>query len=81
MRLAGLILIGALGLSVAAASAHAAPIVSDVSAPQHANIIRVAEGCGFGWHRNYWDDCVPNRFRAYRHRPDYIIEEWDEYDE
>lgn len=62
MRLAGLSLIGVLR----------------AAASNQANIIQVAESCGFGWHRNYWDYCVPNRFM--RHRPEYVIEEWDEYD-
>jgi hypothetical protein len=77
MRLPDLTFIGALGLVVAAASASAAPAVPGLSANHHANIIKVAQGCGFGWHRNFWGDCVPNRFGPFRPRPGYVIEEWD----
>ena len=80
MRPAGLSLIGALGLIVAAASANAAPTVPGPAASHQSNIIQVAGGCGFGWHPNYWGDCVPNRFMRHRPRADYVIEEWDEYD-
>jgi hypothetical protein len=74
-------LIGGLGLVIASASANAAPAAADLSRLQPSNIIQVADGCGFGWRANYWGDCVPNRFfRPRHHRPDYVIEEWDEYE-
>lgn len=72
--------VGALSFLAAAATANAAP-PAPRPVPDHAGIIRVAQGCGFGWHRNHWGDCIPNRFRMYRSRPDTVIEEWDEYDE
>ena len=79
MRLAGLTVAGALGVAIAAAAAQAAPALPN-AADHQSNIIPVAQGCGYGWHRNYFGDCVPNRLPIYRHRPDYVIEEWDEYD-
>jgi hypothetical protein len=80
MRLVALSLLGAVGAITAAATATAAPSVPPV-APGQSAIMQVAGGCGFGWHRNSWGDCVPNGFRMYRHRPDTVIEEWDEYEE
>ena len=79
MRLAGLT-VGSLILAAAALSANAAPLAPGPTGASRANLIPVAEGCGPGWHRNYWGDCIPYRaVRVYRHYPrDYVIDEWME---
>lgn len=30
------------------------------------NVVRVAGGCGLGWHRGPWGGCRPNRYGYYR---------------
>lgn len=83
MRLAGLTIVSAAIFAATAASAGASPLAPDPVGAQAAKLIPVAEGCGFGWHRNYWGACIPNRVvRIYRHPRDEVIEEeWDEYDD
>ena len=54
----------ALPLAPAQAAPFAAPAAPD------ANIVKVADGCGRGWHRNPWGRCVPNRYyREFRRPP------------
>lgn len=38
----------------------APPTIGDES------VIRVAGGCGLGWHRGPWGGCRPNHYGAYR---------------
>ena len=68
MRTATLMLVGAIGLAVSAASATAAPAIP--AAPQTSNIIPVAGGCGWGFHRHH-GYCVPHhrRYRPYAYYP------------
>jgi hypothetical protein len=81
MRLAALT-VGALILAAAAGSANAAPLAPNLPAPQQPNLIPVAQGCGPGWHRNYWGDCIPYHVTVYRHPRDYVVDEWvEEYDD
>ncbi len=74
MRIAGLILGTALGLA-AAASATAAPVITPVPPmPEASNLVRIAGGCGWGFHRTYRGYCVrnhPYRPYAYTHRYGY----------
>ena len=65
------ILAASVVVAVAAASAEAAPVVSDPGAAA-ANVVPVAQGCGRGFHRNQWGHCRPNHPRYYRrwHRGD-----------
>jgi hypothetical protein len=60
MRLAGIGLIGGIGLLAAAASANAAPAVPSLD--HSTNLIQVWGGCGPGWHPNRWGNCRPNRW-------------------
>lgn len=82
MRLAALT-IGSLVLAATTVAGNAAPLAPSAAGASQATLIPVAEGCGPGWHRTYWGECIPNRaVRMYRHRPrDYIVEEtWEEED-
>ena len=81
MRLAALTF-GALILAGTAVSASAAPLAPSAAGVQQPNLIPVAQGCGPGWHRDYWGDCIPHRVvRIYRHPRDYVVDEWvDEYE-
>jgi len=71
MRLPTLTLIGALGLAGAAVSAQAAPLTPAPDIRNTPNIVRVADGCGWGNHyvpghwsrwRGEWvpPHCAPN---------------------
>jgi hypothetical protein len=74
MRLATLALASAFGLTVASASAGAAPLAPMLDDQQASNIIQVAGGCGRGLHPNRWGYCVPNRYGydyRYSYRPYY----------
>jgi hypothetical protein len=35
-------------------------------APADENVVRVAGGCGLGWHRGPWGGCRPNYYGYYR---------------
>ena len=59
----------AIGLSLAAMTASKAMPVAPLDQSEQADIIRVAGGCGWGWHRVrwwdrwgrwHWERCVPN---------------------
>jgi hypothetical protein len=63
MRLAGIGLIGGLGLLAAAGSANAAPVVPNLE--HSTNVIQVWGGCGPGWHPSRWGNCRPNRYGYY----------------
>jgi hypothetical protein len=69
MRLAVLVLAGALGLMAAAAAATATPAVPSLGIPQASNIVQIAGGCGRAFHRNRWGRCVPFRYGYSRPRP------------
>jgi len=81
MRIAALGFIAALGLLATAASANSASLAANGSAA----VIPVAGGCGFGFHPTPFGDCVPYRHHRRFVRPhrgdDYVVDEWDEYDE
>ncbi len=69
MRSAVFALVGAVGLATAAAvSANAAPAVPSLDPRQGSNFVRVADGCGPGFHRTPWGRCVPHRYGHYRPR-------------
>jgi hypothetical protein len=81
MRLTGLT-VGCLIAAAMAVSANAAPLAPSAAGVPQPNLIPVAEGCGPGWHRNHWGDCIPHRVvRIYRHPRDTIVDEWVEEDE
>jgi hypothetical protein len=73
MRMAALVLLGAVGVMAASvASANAAPIIPAIPAPEVSNIVPVAQGCGRGFHRNYRRFCVPNGvYRPHAYYPRY----------
>jgi len=72
MRITTLTLFGTLGLAASVVSANAAPTITVLPAPQASNIVQVAGGCGWGFHRNYRGYCVRNYYPrpyAYSYRP------------
>jgi hypothetical protein len=69
MRLAALAFAGAIGVTLAAGSANAAPIVPNPASDQLSNIVQVAGGCRWGFHPNRWGRCMPNRYGYARPRP------------
>ena len=69
MRATALILVSALGLTTAAVSANATPVVHGLAIQQPASIVEVAGGCGPGAHPNRWGRCVPFRYGYYGPRP------------
>src|ERR1051325_800720 len=69
MRIAAVALVGAIGLAVSAAAANAAPAAPANAAPQASNIIQIAQGCGWGGHRNRWGHCRSNHYRPDAYRP------------
>ena len=68
MRATALILCGLLGLAVTAVSADAAPIVPARARPQASNVLPVAAGCGWGFHRTRHGHCARYHHYHYRHR-------------
>ena len=66
MRIATSILGGIIGLGLCAMTAAAAPAVPSPALPQASNLVPVAAGCGWRFHRNRWGHCVPNRYGYYR---------------
>ena len=81
MRAATLALTAAVGLATMAISAQAAPLAPATAGEHSAAIVRIAGGCGFGWHPTPFGYCAPNHFRRlHRVIPRDYIEEWDEYD-
>ena len=69
MRIAALSLVGAACLAASALAANAAPTVVSPAGHPGSSIVRVAGGCGWGFHPNRWHRCVPNRYGYYRARP------------
>jgi hypothetical protein len=59
-------LLGA-GMLFMTSGAQAFPVAPDVS--HSSNVIRVAGGCGIGWHRGPWGGCRPNYYYAGRSYP------------
>ncbi len=53
----------AAGLMSFALSAQAMPVAKPGVTDEQ--VIRVAGGCGPGWHPNYYGRCVPNYYGAY----------------
>ncbi|WP_371832867.1 GCG_CRPN prefix-to-repeats domain-containing protein [Mesorhizobium koreense] len=49
-------------------SSAATPYTPVVPGASSSLVINVSEGCGRGWHRNRWGDCVRNR-EVYRACP------------
>lgn len=70
MRIAAVILAGALGLALSTPSANAAPFVPGPAGAE-SNIVEVAGGCGRGFHPNRWGRCVPSRYSQARPRTYY----------
>ena len=70
MRTNALALVGALGLSICAVSANAAPMAPAPLSAESSNLIQIAQGCGGGFHRNYRGYCVRN-YRPYAYRRHY----------
>ena len=54
----------AAGLAAVAfmSAAFAAPTMPNLNQQQISNIVPIAQGCGAGFHRNYYGRCVPNRY-------------------
>jgi hypothetical protein len=50
---------------MAGAAAQAFPLPAQPSATD-VNVVRVAAGCGPGWHRGPWTGCRPNYYGYYR---------------
>ena len=68
MRMTALVLSAAFGVAASALSAGAAPVGIVSPAPQASNVVQVAGGCGWGFHRTYRGYCVRNWRRHYSHR-------------
>jgi hypothetical protein len=54
---------------MAGSSAQAFTLPSQLAAAQEdtaQNVVRVAGGCGLGWHRGPWGGCRPNYYGYYR---------------
>jgi len=49
---------------VAGSTAQAFPLAQ--LAPAQGDVVRVAGGCGLGWHRGPWGGCRPNYYGYYR---------------
>lgn len=64
--------IAAAAIAVAAMAAGPAAQAFTLPAPPAAqadavpDVVRVAGGCGLGWHRGPWGGCRPNRYGYYR---------------
>ncbi len=68
MRFAALSLVGAVCLAASALAANAAPAApSPANRPGH-HVIQAAAACGWGFQRNRWHRCIPNRY-GYYYRP------------
>ncbi|HLK23934.1 MAG TPA: hypothetical protein VKT30_04680 [Caulobacteraceae bacterium] len=57
---------GAVGLASAA-------IAATPAAAQPLPLIKADYYCGPGWHLNYWDHCVPNRYGYYYGGPTFVF--------
>ena len=68
MQLSAFVLAGIAGL-VLSATANAAPAAPRAAMPEAAGIVRVAGGCGLGFHRTRRGFCVPSRYGYYRPYP------------
>src|SRR5262249_49095342 len=64
MRVRAIAVVGALGYAAAVVSASAAPSIPSQQTASP-NIIRIAGGCGSGWHPTHSGRCVPNRSHYY----------------
>ncbi len=53
--------VGAVVMSFASVSSHAAPASNPFTDVDASDITLVAQGCGPGWHRNAYGVCRPNR--------------------
>lgn len=69
MRIKILALAGAVGLGISIVSANAAPMVPAPRSAESSNIVRVAQGCGPGFYRNYRGYCIRNHrpYASHRH--------------
>jgi len=58
----------AVAAMMAAPAARAFTLPSPPAAQENAaqDVVRIAGGCGFGWHRGPWGGCRPNRYGYYR---------------
>ncbi len=65
MRIAALALFGALGIAITVTAADAAPAAT-AAVPHASDIVPVSGGCGRGFHRDPWGNCVANRWGYYR---------------
>jgi hypothetical protein len=54
----------AITIMMAGSAAQAFTLPSAPAAQE--NVVRVAGGCGLGWHRGPWGGCRPNRYGYYR---------------
>jgi opacity protein-like surface antigen len=52
--------------AMAAVPAAQAFTVAAPAAPADENVVRVAGGCGLGWHRGPWGGCRANGYGYYR---------------
>jgi hypothetical protein len=50
---------------VAGSAAQAFPVPAQPM-PAQGDVVRVAGGCGLGWHRGPWGGCRPNYYGYYR---------------
>ena len=60
-RMLGLAMAAGLGAAGLAVPAYAAPLGQGATIEADANLIQVRDGCGIGWHRDFYGGCVPNR--------------------
>jgi hypothetical protein len=69
-RMLGLAVAAGLGISGLAVPAQAIPLGQSGTVETDSSVLLVRQGCGIGWHRDFYGVCVPNR-SYYFDRPVY----------
>lgn len=68
-KMLGLAVAAGLGISGLAVPAYAMPVGQNASVNTDSSLIKVRQGCGIGWHRDFYGACVPNNQPVYRYEP------------